>query len=269
MTVITTHASMHPTPPLEPPTTMSRDDRLAIVRAFPYWYHRIYLGDGVYTVDHAEYHENVWRRFLPALPPRLDGKSVLDVGANAGYFSLQTKLMGARRVLGVEDYDAYLAQAEACRRIWGVDVEYRKLDANRLDAIEEQFDLVVFLGVLYHLKHPFHVIEQIGRLCRDAVIVETEIIQADPATHVTVRLGPHGKCVSTPCRTGIMKFYEGDEANGDPTNWWAPDRECLMGMLRVAGFRYFSEPLYLIDGARIALIATKHEQSMLDRAAFP
>jgi tRNA (mo5U34)-methyltransferase len=260
---------MQPTPPLEPPTTMSRDERLAIVRAFPYWYHRIYLGDGVYTVDHVEDHENLWCRFLPALPPRLDGLNVLDVGANAGYFSLQTKLMGARRVLAVEDYDAYLAQAEACRRVWDVDVEYRKLDANRLDVIDEGFDLVVFLGVLYHLKHPFHAIEQIGRLCHDAVIVETEIIKADPANQVTVRLGPYGKCEPTPCHAGIMKFYECDEANGDWTNWWAPDRECLMGMLRVAGFRYFSEPLFLIDGARIALIATKYEQSMLDRAAFP
>jgi tRNA (mo5U34)-methyltransferase len=253
----------------EPPTTMSREERLAIVQAFSYWYHRIYLGDGVYTLAHPAYHEEVWPPFLRALPEDLGGCSVLDVGANAGFFSLQTKLLGAGRVLGVEFWPEYLRQAELCRQVWGLDIEYRNLDAHRIDTIvDEEFDLVVFLGVLYHLKHPFYVIEQIGRLCRDAVLIETEIIADDPANSACVRLGPLGQVKSVRSPAGIMKFFETDEANGDASNWWAPDRECLLGMLRVAGFKYFSKPVLLYDGHRMALIATKHERSLVDRAGF-
>lgn len=75
---------------------------------------------------------------------------------------------------------------------------------------------------------------------------------------------PIGKIELTATTKGFMKFYERDELNGDASNWWVPDTECLSGILRVAGFNYFSRLVYYVPG-RVLLIATKNEESLLDR----
>ena len=144
-----------------------------------------------------------------------------------------------------------------------MDIEYRFIDAHNIGQIDEEFDLMMFTGVLYHRKNPLLVLEEIGRLCRDAVIIESEVIPKDPRNLLMTRLGPLGDIKLTPTTIGFMKFYERDELNGDMSNWWAPDIECLLGMLRMAGFKCFSRPTYRAP-SRIQLIATKNEQSMLD-----
>jgi len=254
-------------PPEEPPAAPSREELLALIGSFPYWYQRIYLGHGVYTVPGPRLHEELWRRIEPTLPADLGGASVLDVGTNAGYFPIQTKRRGAGRVVGIESVDDYLRQAEICRRIWNVEVEVLPIDAHQLDRVQEQFDLVVFTGILYHLKNPLHVLEQVGRLCRDAVIVETECIQDDPRNGVHVRQGPTNQIEVKFCQTGVMKFIEADELNGDGSNWWVPDVACVLGMLRTAGFRYFSAASYL-EPTRLLLLASKQQQSILNLAAL-
>jgi tRNA (mo5U34)-methyltransferase len=132
----------------------------------------------------------VWRRFHPAFPADLHGASVLDVGSNAGFFSLQLKLLGAGRVLGIELIDMYVKQADTIKQWWGVDIENRLGDAHEIDRLDEQFDLVMFAGILYHLKNPVHVLEQVGRVCRDAMLIETECIAEDPRDCAVVRQGP-------------------------------------------------------------------------------
>ena len=111
------------------------------------------------------YHEPVWQRFRPAFPVDLRGASVLDIGSNAGFFSLQVKLLGAGRVLGIELIDMYLHQADTIKHWWGLDdIEYRAGEAQAIDRLEEKFDLVVCAGILYHLKNPLHVLEQIDSM---------------------------------------------------------------------------------------------------------
>ncbi len=107
------------------------------------------------------------------------------------------------------------------------------------------------------------VLENMGRHCQDAIIVESEVIPDDPRNVLMARLGRPGNIKLIPATKGFMKFYERDELNGDNSNWWAPDTECLIGMLRVAGFRYFSRPVYH-SPSRVLLIATKNEESVLD-----
>ena len=101
---------------IEPPNPPSREELVALVKSFPLWYHRIYLGHGVYTIDQPAHHEGVWHHLQKAFPSDLQGSSVLDVGANAGYFSIKTKLRGAGRVVGLESFPDSLKQAELCRR---------------------------------------------------------------------------------------------------------------------------------------------------------
>lgn len=251
----------------EPPDPPSREELVALVRSFPYWYHRIYLGRGVYTLDDPTHHDGVWNLLRPAFPANLQDASVLDVGANAGFFSILMKLMGAGRVLGIESYDDYLRQAELCRQVWDLDIEYLPLDAHQMGSIEEQFDLVLFLGILYHLKAPLLVLEEAGRVCRDAIVIETEVIPVNRRNRVYVRLGPRGQVRPTRCSKGIMKFIEKDELSSDGSNWWVPDTECVLGMLRTAGFEYFSAPVYFTEG-RMLLLASKKRDSMLDLRAF-
>lgn len=252
---------------LEPTDTSSQEDLIALVQSFPYWYQRIYLGRGVYTLPGYAYHETVWDHLHQTFPPDLQGASVLDVGTNAGFFALHAKLLGAGKVVGIEIIPDYQKQAEICRQIWNVDIEYRVMDAHQAGEFYDPFDIVVFTGILYHLKNPLQVLEDVGRLCQDVILVETEVIMPNPKNLVMVRQGPFGKIKITECRTGFMKFIEAYELNGDGSNWWVPDTECVMGMLRTAGFKYFSPPCYLAE-SRLLLVASKKENSILNLAAL-
>jgi tRNA (mo5U34)-methyltransferase len=252
-------------PSQEPPYPLSPAESKAFIESFPSWYQRVYLGNDVYTIAGRAHHEDVWDRFAKAFPTRLSGVSVLDVGCNAGYFALQTKLLGAERVVGVEFIDFYLKQAQMLREIWGVDIEYRKMDAHSVSALQEKFHLVVFAGIFYHLKNPLQVIEDLGNLCSDAILVETEVIPDDPRNCVMVRQGTPATLQAT--SKGVMKFIETKELNNDGSNWWVPDTDCVMGMLRTAGFKYFSSPL-LLNESRLCLIASKQRDSILKLEAF-
>lgn len=251
--------------PQEPSTSLSIDERRAFVASFPHWYQRIYLGGGVWTMGGRGFHEEVWERFASALPADLAGRSVLDLGTNAGYFALQCKLRGAGTVVGVEFIDMYLQQALRIREIWNVDIDYRRTDVHGIGAFPETFDLVVCAGILYHLKNPLQVLEDASRRCRDAILVETEAIPPDPRNAVMVRQGAPPTLQRR--GTGIMKFIEGDELNGDGSNWWVPDAECVMGMLRASGFVHVSRPVFLAE-TRLAIVASKRPDSLLDLKAF-
>lgn len=248
---------------IEPPHTTSRESLMALVESFPYWYQHIYLGQGMYTLSTPRLHNRLWQFLEPMLPADLAGASVLDVGTNAGYFCIKTKLKGAGKVIGVDNTDVFLQQAEACRAVWGLDIEYRKLDADHLHTLERRFDIVIFTGILYHLKNPLGVLEQVAEMCNDAIVVETEVIPPTRENIVHVRLGPRGQVAITACRQGFMKFIEKDELNGDGSNWWVPDTACVLGMLRTAGFTHFSQPHYL-EETRMMVVAAKRPQSLLN-----
>ncbi|MEO8481228.1 MAG: class I SAM-dependent methyltransferase [Acidobacteriota bacterium] len=250
---------------VEPPKALGREESLSLVASFPSWYHRIYLGNGVWTLPGRGFHEDVWAQFSKALPPDLGGRSVLDVGCNAGYFAIEAKHRGAGQVVGIEFVDMFLQQARRLREIWDVDVDYRQGDAHSITGLGQQFNLVVFAGVLYHLKNPLQVLEDLGRICDDAILVETEAIPEDPRNGVIVRQGI--PAVSQFKRTGIMAFVERDELNGDGSNWWIPDTECVKGMLRTAGFVHLSKPVFL-QPTRLCMVASKRPDSMLNLAAF-
>ncbi len=261
------HTSSNQIVNFEPPNPPSRDELIRLVRSFPYWYQRIYLGRGVYTLDSTALHEMVWQQFASMVPNGFQGASVLDVGTNAGHFCIQAKLLGAGEVTGIESTsgeskEIFLKQAEACRAIWNLDIHYTALDAHNVHQLSRSFDLIFFAGILYHLRHPFWVLEQLADMCNDAILVETEVISPRHENALYVRQGPMGEAKVTKCRSGFMKFIEHNELNGDPTNWWVPDVECVLGMLRTVGFKHFSEPRFLTE-TRMMVVATKRAQSLL------
>jgi tRNA (mo5U34)-methyltransferase len=249
----------------EPPFALSAEEAAVFIASFPSWYHNIYLGNGIYTMKSRAFHQDIWAQFEKALPSSLSNYSVLDVGTNAGYFALQAKLRSAKRVVGIELDKDFLDQAKAVHKIWGVEIDYRHMDVHDVGKLKEQFDIVIFAGILYHLKNPFRVIEDIGSMCDDAILLETEIIPDDPRNCLIVRQGKPPTL--QPVKKGMMKFIETNELNGDGSNWWVPDIECVMAMMRTAGFKFFSRPV-IFHEYRLCLIASKKKDSLLDLAAI-
>src|SRR5687768_15348972 len=113
------------------------------------WFHNMNLG-GVWTApEHflGDYPDVKWRRFAHAVPADLRGRSVLDVGCNAGFYALEMKRRGADRVVAVDADPDYLAQARFAAEVAGAEIEFRQLSVYDVGLLEERFDLVLFLGV--------------------------------------------------------------------------------------------------------------------------
>src|SRR5690606_12941796 len=101
----------------------------------------------------GEFLSDTWELVEPAFPRDLTGATVLDIGCNAGFYSLKLHERGAR-VTGIEPDPRYLEQARFAADVLGADIEYLPLDVYDVDRLGRSFDYVLFLGVLYHLRHP-------------------------------------------------------------------------------------------------------------------
>ena len=155
------------------------------------------------------------------------GKSVLDIGAWDGFFSFEAERLGAARVLAT---DHFCWSGEG----WGTKAGFDYAHARKTSKVEAldidvpqitpatvgTFDVVLFLGVLYHVKDPFQCLEKVAAVTGEMLVIETE-------TAFDLLPWP------------LMRFYEGAELNNDPTNFWAPNQACLKAMLREVGFRNF------------------------------
>jgi tRNA (mo5U34)-methyltransferase len=191
--------------------------RVAAIR----WYHTIDLGEGVTTNGVDDSPQRLARTQLPA---SLKGLSVLDIGAWDGFFSFECERRGASRVVAADYYSWHgsgwgtkagftLAREVLGSRVEDIDIDVMDLTPERVGT----FDLVLFLGVLYHLRHPFLALERVAAVARDQLILETVVDMVG---------------FSRPA----MAFYPGRELNSDPTNWWGPNARAVRGMLEILGF---------------------------------
>src|SRR5207237_10288179 len=115
-----------------------------------------------------------WEQFQNAIPADLSGRTVLDIGCNAGFYSVEMKRRGAERVLGIDFDDRYLAQARLAAEALGCDIEFRKLSVYDVHQLGERFDIVLFMGVLYHLRHPLLALDLIHEhVARDLFIFQS------------------------------------------------------------------------------------------------
>ncbi len=208
------------------------------------WFHNLEL-DGVMTAPGhflGDYPRQKWRHFAHAVPADLRGKTVLDVGCNAGFYSLEMKRRGAARVVGIDSSDRYLAQARFAASVTGIDIELRKLDVYQVGKLGARFDVVLFMGVLYHLRHPLLALD----LLRHHVVADTLVFQSmQRGSRDVERLAEDYPFSETEVfdRPGYprMHFVE-QRYSGDDTNWWIPNRACVESMLRSAGFRIEAQP---------------------------
>ena len=120
------------------------------------WFHNMVLDGALTAPNHflGDYPQVKFVRFADAIPQDLTGKAVLDIGCNGGFYSLEMKRRGAARVLGIDTDEHYLRQARFAAEVRGLEVEFRRMPVWDVAALGERFDLVIFMGVLYHLRHP-------------------------------------------------------------------------------------------------------------------
>lgn len=209
------------------------------------WFHNINIR-GVWTApDHflGDYPGAKFRRFASALPHDLTGKTVLDIGCNAGFYSMEMKHRGAAYVLGIDSDDHYLRQARFAARALGFsDLEFRNLSVYDVARLGQRFDVVIFMGVFYHLRHPLLALD----LIREHVAGDILVFQS--LTRGSKRVAPVKPDYefNEPDdfrRPGFpkMHFIEREFAH-DWTNWWIPNRAATEAMLRSAGFRIEAGP---------------------------
>lgn len=213
-------------------------------RALGPWFHNMELG-GVWTApDHflGDYPGVKFRGFAQALPADLSGKSVLDIGCNAGFYAIEMKKRGAERVLGIDFDDDYLAQARFAARTLGHLIEFRQLSVYDVGALGERFDVVIFMGVLYHLRHPLLALDLIHEHVADDLLV-FQSLQRGAATIDAVPENADFWDQAMFDSPGYPKlhFIERRYAD-DPSNWWAPNAACSAAMLRSSGFAIEAHP---------------------------
>ena len=215
------------------------------VEALAPWFHNMDLG-GIQTApDHflGDYPSDKFKGFADHLPADLSGKTVLDIGCNAGFYSMEMKRRGASRVLGIDSDDRYLAQARLAAEALGYDnIEFRKVDVYDVGALGEKFDVVIFMGVLYHLRHPLLALDLIyEHVAGDMLLFQSlqrgskDLIEVpeDHPFYVPGTFDPPAY-FDDPAYPKLH-FVEREYAH-DWTNWWIPNRACAEAMLRSAGF---------------------------------
>ena len=214
------------------------------VRELGPWFHNMDLG-GVRTApDHFlyDYPNNKWQRFAHAVPEDLTGMSVLDLGCNAGFYAMEMKRRGATRVLGTDSDPRYLEQARFAAEVNGLDIEYRELSVYDVAKLGERFDLVIFMGVLYHLRHPLLALDLIHEhVAGDLMLFQTMQRGSNEVDAVATDYDFFDMAHLESPGYPKMAFFEHRYSN-DPTNWWAPNRACTEAMLRSSGFAIEAHP---------------------------
>ncbi|MEN3328197.1 MAG: tRNA (mo5U34)-methyltransferase [Acidobacteriota bacterium] len=224
--------------------SLSQDQIRRRVAELGEWFHNLDLGGVKTAPDHflGDYPEVKWQRFSSSIPDDLTGKSVLDVGCNAGFYSIQMKRRGADRVVGIDMDEKYLDQARFAARVSGAEIEFRNLSVYRVGELQEKFDLVLFMGVLYHLRHPLLALDLLHEhVVGDLLVAQSMLRGSSESIEVPPDFPFWQSELFDNEQFPRMYFIEKRYAN-DPTNWWIPNRACFEAMLRSAGFEILDHP---------------------------
>lgn len=208
------------------------------------WFHNIDLNGVVTAPDHflGDYPNIKWQKLAKWIPADLTGRTVLDIGCNGGFFSIEMKKRGADRVVGIDFDETYLDQARFAASVYGVEIEFRRMSVYDVGSLREQFDLVLFMGVLYHLRHPLLALDLLSEhVVRDQMVFQS-LMRGDPESMKLEQDYPFSQeSIFSEARYPKMHFVE-HSYSGDPTNWWIPNHACAEAMLRSAGFEITGAP---------------------------
>jgi tRNA (mo5U34)-methyltransferase len=162
----------------------------------------------------------------------LKDKTVLDVGCSNGFQSIECAKRGAIVTAIDTDQEALDEIHKWVDRYSIPNIETKLLDVYNLDSLNQQYDIVLFLGVIYHLRHPLLGLEAVSRRAKNVLIVET---------HAAIS------------KDSIMEFYNADQINNDGSNWWGPSPSCLDQMMKDVGCKRTEILFYQRDSRRLAI----------------
>jgi tRNA (mo5U34)-methyltransferase len=182
------------------------------------WFHRIELAPGIFTPG---VEDTPRKAELIEFPSDLKGKTVLDIGAYDGYFSFEAEKRGASYVLAYDHLPPDQSGFNLAREALNSKVEHRVGSVYDLSPQSVgSFDIVLFLGVIYHLRSPLLALQRIHSVCKETMYLESHISPDLPGT-------PNDP---------VARFFPSNELNADPTNWWSPTRSCLEAWITSHGF---------------------------------
>ncbi len=238
------------------------------------WFHNLHLPDGIQTApEHflGDFPNYKWKQIAPFLPGRMAGWKVLDIGCNAGYYSFELAKRGAE-VTAIDIDERYLKQARWAAETLELDdkIEFRKAAVYQLADEQQQYDLVWFMGVLYHLRYPLLALDIIRNCSKGQMIFQTMTAPGDEVFSADENYQLEQRDVLNNGGWPKMAFIEHRIAN-DPTNWWAPNHAGVGALLRAAGFtdieriahevyscKVAPSPAFGADELQVALNRPKH-----------
>ena len=210
------------------------------------WFHNMDLRGVPTAPEHflGDYPAAKFERFASLVPQDLTGKSVLDIGCNAGFYSFEMRRRGAARVVGIDADERYLEQARFAARALGEhSIEFRCLSIYDVAALGERFDLVIFMGVLYHLRHPLLALDLIREnVAGDMMLFQSLTRGPESVAEVAPDYEFHEAGHFDRADHPRLAFIEREWAH-DWTNWWVPNRAGVEAMLRASGFAIEAGPV--------------------------
>lgn len=224
--------------------TVSRSELKRQIDELGPWFHNMEI-DGVQTApDHflGDYPRYKWEAFAHVIPDDLDGRSVLDIGCNAGFYALEMKRRGAAEVVGIDSDPHYLAQARFASEQTGLELQLQQMSVYEVAKLRRKFDLVIFSGVLYHLRHPLLALDLIHEhVAADLLLMQSLQRGWDTVPDLEDDYAFSNWDIFEMPDFPQLYFIEKRYA-GDPTNWFFPNRAAVEAMLRSSGFDIEEHP---------------------------
>jgi tRNA (mo5U34)-methyltransferase len=219
------------------------------------WFHNIHLPGGYQTAPKhtlGDFPAFKWQS-IEAYLPDLNGWSALDIGCNAGFYSFELARRGAH-VTAIDLDPRYLQQAQwAARKLDLEDkVEFRQMQVYDLARLDQRFDLVWFMGVLYHLRYPLLALDIVTRKTERLLVLQTMTVPDAAPLAPSANLGLEDRAQMLRPGWPRMAFIE-NELEGDPTNWWAANDACVEAMVRSTGFKVAARPAHEVVLAERAM----------------
>ncbi|WP_377298079.1 TIGR04290 family methyltransferase [Rhizobium sp. SGZ-381] len=216
------------------------------------WFHNMEIGGIKTAPDHflGDYPAFKWKGFSHVLPEDLEGRSVLDVGCNAGFYSLEMKRRNAGRVVGVDSDPHYLAQARFAAEQSGLDIQFQQMSVYDVARLGQRFDLVIFMGVFYHLRHPLLALDLLWEHAVGDQMLFQCLQRGDERVPDLAENYDFSEWGVFDRPDFPKLFFVEERYAGDPSNWFIPNTAAMEAMLRSSGFKIVEHPereVYLLQ----------------------
>jgi tRNA (mo5U34)-methyltransferase len=207
------------------------------------WFHNLDL-HGIPTAPRhylGDFPNIKWQKIAASIPLDLRGATVLDVGCNGGFYSIEMKRRGADKVVGIDIDARYLKQAAFAAKTLGLHIEFRQVSVYEAHRIPGQFDYVLFMGVFYHLRYPLFALDTLIKKVKNVLVFQTMVRGSGQARDWEQDYSFWDRDIFDDRDFPSMYFIEHKYAK-DPTNWWIPNAGAVEAMLRSSGLRIEAHP---------------------------